>query len=265
MKIKKVLTGLLFGSLFFCSQAQQSDLYERAMYLDQKDTLLYRIMLPENFNESQQYPLILFLHGAGERGNDNEMQLVHGSSLFTSDENREQYPSIVVFPQCPESDFWSNAKFDRTKQGRERVQFQNGGAPTKALELVMQLMDSLTTESFVKKNQVYVAGLSMGGMGTFEILSRKPNMFAAAIPICGGGSTEAASKYSKKVALWVFHGALDEVVDPYFSIEMVTALLESGGIPRFTLYDDANHNSWDPAFKEPDLLQWLFGKTLNQE
>ena len=101
-------------------------------------------------------------------------------------------------------------------------------------------------------------GLSMGGMGTFELLSRKPNTFAAAVPICGGGDPESVSMYAQTIPLWVFHGAQDNVVNPLQSMEMVSALLNSGAHPRFTLYDFANHNSWDPAFAEPDLLPWLF-------
>ena len=101
-------------------------------------------------------------------------------------------------------------------------------------------------------------GLSMGGMGSFELLSRRPDIFAAAIPICGGGDPNSVSGYAKNTPLWVFHGAQDNVVNPLQSMEMVSALLKAGVYPKFTLYDFANHGSWDPAFAEPDLLPWLF-------
>jgi predicted peptidase len=108
-------------------------------------------------------------------------------------------------------------------------------------------------------------GLSMGGMGTFELLSRKPDVFAAAVAICGGGDPDSVTEYASEVPLWAFHGAKDNVVAPQQSITMVSALLKEGGLPRFTLYDDADHNSWDPAFAEPGLLPWLFSHSLKKE
>jgi predicted peptidase len=129
------------------------------------------------------------------------------------------------------------------------------------MALVMDLMDKMVEKPFVKTNQVYVMGLSMGGMGTFEIIYRKPELFAAAIPICGGANPESALAYAKSIPLWVFHGAKDDVVDPNLSINMVSKILNNGGFPRFTLYDFANHNSWDPALAEPELLTWLFSKS----
>ncbi|HNU60200.1 MAG TPA: prolyl oligopeptidase family serine peptidase, partial [Aquaticitalea sp.] len=135
------------------------------------------------------------------------------------------------------------------------------GEPTKALTLVMQLMDEMLTKTYINKQQVYVGGLSMGGMGTFEILSRKPDMFAAAFAICGGGSTQDAKNYAATTSLWIFHGAKDDVVIPQHSIDMVTAILNYGGKPNFTLYADDNHNSWDSAFNEPKFLPWLFSKS----
>ena len=101
----------------------------------------------------------------------------------------------------------------------------------------------------------------MGGMGTFEILYRKPETFAAAFAICGGGNAETVSKYASNTPLWVFHGAKDDLVDPQLSIAMVSADLKAGGKPNFNLYADANHNSWDSAFAEPQLLPWLFSKS----
>src|SRR5690606_3970353 len=192
--MKRISINILY--LFFIlmgikGSAQHQDLYGTKTFINNLDTLNYRIMYPKEFSEDKQYPLVLFLHGAGERGNNNESQLAHGSKLFASDENREAFPAIVIFPQCPQDDYWANAMVNRTTKPLT-LNFQNGGEPTKALSLVMQLMDEMVAKSFVIKNQVYVGGLSMGGMGTFEILSRKPELFAAAFAICGGGNTEAA-------------------------------------------------------------------------
>jgi predicted peptidase len=222
------------------------------------------MLLPKFFSKDKQYPLVLFLHGAGERGNDNNSQLIHGSKLFTNEINRDSFPAIVIFPQCSKNDYWANLMVDRSTKPISR-EFPLDVEPTKALNLVMKLMDDMTNKSFVNRSQVYVGGLSMGGMGTFEILYRKPYMFAAAFAICGGGNPEAAKTYADKTALWVFHGAKDDVVEPHLSIDMVSAILKEGGFPKFTLYDFANHNSWDPAFEEPELLSWLFSNKKSKD
>lgn len=239
-------------------KSQDYSAYEEATFVHHSDTLQYRILWPENFSAEKQYPVVLFLHGAGERGNDNTTQLVHGGKLFLDPETRKKYPAIVIFPQCPENEYWSNALIDRSKAGREKFDYRQQGPPVRSMALVTALMDKMVAEPFTKDDQIYVGGLSMGGMGTFEILSRRPGMFAAAFPICGGGNPDMAYKYAKNTALWVFHGAKDDVVVPSFSEEMVAAVKKAGGNPKFTLYKDANHNSWDPAFAEPELLPWLF-------
>jgi predicted peptidase len=261
MDIKKIYIGLFVVlATPWIMGAQPGQLYKKELYVVKGDTLPYRIMWPEHFDETKTYPLVLFLHGAGERGNDNESQLIHGSSLFSSAENRERFPAIVIFPQCPTTDYWSNVKVDRSKKGRAKFVYKNGGAPTKALKMVMSLMETYVSRPYVDTGRIYAVGLSMGGMGTFEILARRPQMFAAAIPICGGGDPRSVTAYAKEIPLWAFHGAKDDVVDPSFSIEMVSAILQAGGYPRFSLFDTANHNSWDPAFQQPEFLPWLFGK-----
>lgn len=248
--------------LFFISNsvAQDSNSFSKEIFINNSDTLSYRILLPKNFDESKQYPIVLFLHGAGERGSDNTKQLVHGSKLFLNNINRGAFPAIVIFPQCPQNDYWSNATVDRTTKPISLV-YPLNAAPTKSLNLVMSLMDEFLSKPYVNKNKIYVGGLSMGGMGTFEILHRKPNMFAAAFAICGGGNPDTVKAYANNTELWVFHGAKDDVVNPQLSVSMVSAYLQAGGKPNFTLYADDNHNSWDSAFAEPELLPWLFSKS----
>ncbi|MCB0472892.1 MAG: prolyl oligopeptidase family serine peptidase [Flavobacteriaceae bacterium] len=264
MKSKLIVLAMALLSVITVN-AQKESLYQKQEYIKGEDTLLYRIMFPKHFSEARQYPLLLFLHGSGERGNDNEKQLVHGSKLFANEMVRDSFPAIVIFPQCPEQDYWSDVEVDRSSMPLG-LKFQNKGTPTKALQLVIDLMKEYIGKDYVKSDQVYVMGLSMGGMGTFEIIYRQPDMFAAAIPICGGGDPETTASYAKKIPLWVFHGAQDNVVDPQFSIDMVSAILKEGGYPRFTLFDFANHNSWDATFAEPELLKWLFShhKTSGQ-
>ncbi len=239
----------------------QENSYQKKEFLQGNDTLKYRILYPKDFLETNKYPLLLFLHGAGERGSDNEKQLVHGSKLFV--DSIQKYPAIVIFPQCPENGYWSNVDNDRTTNPVTR-NFPINGKPNKALQLVMDLMDKFQTKPFVNKDKIYVGGLSMGGMGTFEILSRKPTFFAAAFAICGGGNPALAEKYAKTTSMWIFHGAKDDVVNPQLSLDMVSSILNFGGTPNFTLYHDANHNSWDHAFAEEEFLNWLFSNSLNK-
>tara|TARA_R110002051_G_scaffold6950_1_gene32827 strand:+ start:829 stop:1641 length:813 start_codon:yes stop_codon:yes gene_type:complete len=258
---------LFLNALLFCTSilsAQHQDFYKEAIFVKQGDTLKYRIMLPKDFSESSQYPVVFFLHGAGERGNDNTSQLVHGSSLFASEDNRDNFPAIVIFPQCPKNEYWANATIDRSTKPIG-LNFPLDTAPTKPLSLVMELLDDMLARPYVNKNKIYVGGLSMGGMGTFEILYRKPEIFAAAITICGAGNPEATIKYAKSIPLWVFHGAKDDVVSPLSSVGMVEGLLKNGGRPNFNLYANDNHNSWDSAFAEPELLPWLFSKSKTIE
>ena len=257
MKIKlSIAFVFLFLSIF--SKAQDKSLFKKETYISGNDTLPYRILLPLDYDASKKYPLILVMHGAGERGNDNEAQLVHGSYLFLKDSVRQQYPAIVVFPQCAANSFWSNAefKFDSVA-GKRSLIFRSDGEPTVSMKLAQELLYKIMDDYRVNKKQVYVGGLSMGGMGTFEIVRRNPKLFAAAFPICGGGAA-ATAPAMKKVKWWVFHGDVDAVVPASLSQEMVDALKAAGADVKYSLYPGVNHNSWDNAFAEPELLPWLF-------
>ncbi len=254
--------GRLCVLLFLCVQAiaqNDTSLYQRKLYIHNGDTLPYRMLLPQNYDATQYYPLILMLHGSGERGSDNNLQLVHGGSLFVQPEVRTRFPAIVVFPQCPAKSFWSNVDIKTDSSGKRSFNYQTGGKPTVAMDLANRLLHSLIDEYSVAKDQVYVGGLSMGGMGTFEIVRRNAKLFAAAMPICGGAAPATAEKL-KRVHWWVFHGAKDDVVPPVNSERMVTALKKQNADVQFTLYPNANHNSWDSAFAEPNLLPWLFSQ-----
>lgn len=250
----------IFVCLFTNVVNAQQELYKEDFFVRNGDTLKYRILYPKDFSKDIRYPLVLFLHGAGGRGNENHRQLIHGRKLFASEEIRENFPAIIVLPQCPKEDYWSNATVDRSTYPFS-LTFPENDPPTKSMSLVMDFMDSMIAKPYVSKEQVYVGGLSMGGMGTFEILSRKPDMFAAAFAICGAGNPILTKNYAQKVPLWIFHGAKDNVIKPQCSMDMVLAIIENGGTPNFNLYADDNHNSWDSAFSEPYLIPWLFSKS----
>lgn len=237
--------------------AQNLNEYQYKQYIKGTDTLPYRILYPENFNPDNKYPVLFFLHGAGERGNNNTSQLVHGGELFLNKKIRKNFPAIVIFPQCPKDSYWSNVQIT-SNQGKRSFNFKKGGEPTKAMKLVLNLIKKVRSENYIDDDRVYAGGLSMGGMGTFELLRRKPRYFAASFSICGGDNVANVKKY-RKVPLWVFHGAKDDVVDPSLSDRVVKELKRLGAKDvRHTIYPNANHNSWDPAFAEPELLPWLF-------
>ncbi|MGV8815860.1 MAG: prolyl oligopeptidase family serine peptidase [Gelidibacter sp.] len=251
-----IVTLFLMSALKLSAQHQEAFVQEQ--FISGKDTLNYRVMRPKSLESSKKYPLVVFLHGAGERGSDNTKQLAHGSELFYK--IRDSFPAIVIFPQCPENDYWSNVTVDRSTMPLS-LKFPSDSAPTKSMTLVMQLVEKMLAKPNVDKNQIYVGGLSMGGMGTFEILFRKPDVFAAAFAICGAGNPETTEFYAKTVPMWIFHGANDDVVDPQQSVAMVSGILKYGGKPSFSLYAQDNHNSWDSAFAEPQLISWLFSNS----
>lgn len=253
---KKIFTTLLVLASI-TTHAQNFSAYTKELFIKGTDTLPYRLLLPENYDPSKKYPLIIFLHGSGERGNDNESQLSHGADLFLRNDIRKNYPAIVVFPQCPANSFWSNVDIKTDNTGKEKFDFSPAGKPTAAMVLTEGMIKQLEHKYAVNKKQVYVGGLSMGGMGTFEIVRRNPKLFAAAFPMCGGANPSSANKM-KGTAWWIFHGAKDDVVDPSFSQQMADALREVKADIKFTLYPNANHNCWDNAFAEPELLSWLF-------
>ena len=256
----KCLNLLIVFFIFNYLNSQELKLYEKEIFVYENDTLNYRILKPLNYNPNKQYPVHLFLHGSGERGNDNSSQLTHGGKLFLKKENREKYNSWVIFPQCSKNDRWPSLSSDQWDKSFNN----NNSKPNKSLGLVIRLMDKFIEKKQVDKQRIYLSGLSMGGMGTFEILFRRPNMFAAATPICGNGIPQLAKLYADKVPLWIFHGSDDNVVSPKYSLAMAKAIIEAGGSPKMTLYENTGHGSWNNAFEEKDFLKWIHSKSNKQ-
>lgn len=253
---------IVFSSLFVSTMAFAQDFsaFQAKHLVHRGDTLPYRILYPEGYNPEGSYPVLFFLHGAGERGNDNQKQLVHGAKLFLEDSIRTAFPAIVVFPQCPAESYWSNVDIQSTEAGGREFYFRTKGKPSTAMSLFLRLVKHIGKHEAVDAQRVYIGGLSMGAMGTFEALRRKPKIFAAAFAICGGDNTANVKKYAH-VPLWIFHGEQDNVVPPTHSHVLVTELKRLGASPQASFYPTANHNSWDDAFAEPDLIPWLFSNT----
>ncbi len=252
---------ILIAGMFFLvnfAKAQDSSLYAKHFFAHNRDTMPYRVLLPLNFDARKKYPLILFLHGSGRRGNDNEKQLEHTGDLFLTDSIRKKYAAIVVFPQCSNESFWSNNKFHYDSSSKKNIiEFKEDGEPTKAMKLLMELLRNLEDNYPLDTKRMYVGGQSMGGLGTFELVRRMPGTFAAAFAICGGADITTAKKISR-TAWWIFHGLKDSVVDPQFSKDIADALRKEGADVKLTLYPKDGHNSWDDAFEEPALFSWMF-------
>jgi len=229
------------------------ELFEARVFVSEEgDTLLYRIMVPDEIEEGEQYPLVLFLHGAGERGNDNTAQLEWGVHAFANPEFREWNPAIVIAPQVPEDGYWGNLNW--REDGTELTD-----EPSTPLELARQLVLQTIEDFPVDENRLYITGLSMGGFGTWDMITRHPDLFAAAMPVCGGGDPTKAHLLVD-MPIWNFHGAKDNVVPAELSRDMIQAIRIAGGSPGYTEYPDTDHFSWIPAYADAHVLEWLFNQ-----
>jgi lysophospholipase L1-like esterase/dienelactone hydrolase len=215
-------------------------------------TLGYRLLKPENYDAAKKYPLVLLLHGSGERGQDNEAQLKYGAALFLKPGTREKYACFVVVPQCPPDQKWADIDWSSdTPVQPEKVSQPMGH--------VLGALEGLEKEFSIDMDRLYVTGLSMGGYGTWDLITRNPEKWAAAAPICGGGDKTKAAR-AKDLPIWAFHGALDKTVKPARTQEMIAAIEAAGGHPLFSEYPYVGHDSWNHAFDEPAFLPWLFAQ-----
>lgn len=220
--------------------------------------LPYRILYPKDFDKKKKYPLHIFLHGAGERGSDNVSQLIHGSDLFLK--MNVNYPAIVIFPQCPKDNTWAVVGHSRINN-QNLFSFPKDPQHTWAMEALLKLLDKTLNKKYIDTNRVYLGGLSMGGMGTFELLHTRPDTFAAATPICGAGNSENTSSWAKKTPVWIFHGEKDTAVPVIYSKNIIEALKQEGISPKASLYPDVQHDSWTNAFADPDFFPWIYSQS----
>ena len=244
---------------------QDLSLYEKHWYNAEEGRLPYRLLYPKSFDSTRPYPVIVFLHGAGSRGNDNESQLMIGGRYFLRTENREKYPAIILFPQCSAIEPWADFTIenDPVTGTSTHWNFPFNKKSTYPTSVLIQLLDSLAKLSFVDSSRIYVGGLSQGGMGVFDIVARRPDLFAAAFPICGGDKVSTTRNFAGKVSMWIFHGEKDDVVPVSFSRDFYKALQKASADVRYTEYPGVLHNSWVNALAEPELLSWLFSKRKN--
>ena len=213
------------------------------------ETMPYRIFIPRDYDSRKKYPVILWLHGGGGRGNDNLKQIsegnTSGSHIWISENAQSKYPSFVLAPQCPEDQMWTTVETAKS---------------TRQLGLALEILAAIEKEFAIDTRRRYVAGQSMGGLGSWSLITEHPGMFAAAIPVCGGGNEKLARKLVK-TAIWAFHGTLDQAISVERTGLMIAAVRSAGGHPKYTEYTDLGHNIWNRAFHEVDLLDWVFAQT----
>ena len=250
MRIYFLLFALAFFVLQYRATAQQ-DRFSKNQYIRNGDTLNYRLLFPDA-DTLRRYPLVIFLHGSGERGSDNEAQLKWGVQNFASDKNMVEHPAIVIAPQCPLAQSWSNTKHPPNSTVIELLP-----TPSKAVQLLIELIKQTVAKMPVDSNRIYITGLSMGGYGTFDAIERYPHLFAAAVPVCGGGDLSKASLIAH-IPMWMFHGAEDPAVNTANSVEMNAALMKAGAHPGLTIYPETGHFSWLAAYSDEHMMEWLF-------
>jgi len=218
--------------------------------------LPYQLMEPDSklqTSNSKLFPLVIFLHGSGERGIDNSSQMKNGVHAFVEKEMRQKHPCYLLVPQCPPEQRWGGSSRD------PKLVFDEKN-PTVQGRMVIELIEkTLQEHPDIDRNRVYITGLSMGGFGTFDALMRRPDLFAAGMPLCGGGDPKSVERI-KDIPLWVFHGRLDEAVYPRFSWEIVEALKKVGSKVQYTEYSTLGHNVWDVTYYNPAVLEWLFSQ-----
>ena len=247
---------LLLLSLLTQSVSLAADFEARDFECPDGAKLRYRLLAPPTLELGKKYPLVVFLHGAAERGDDNVTQLKHGAPAFAKPEAREKFPAFVFAPQCPKDKKWVETVWSGTK----------GTAPADPGPMetcVLAAVESLLNEFPIDRDRVYVTGISMGGFATWDLVTRYPDRFAAAVPVCGGGDREKAS-VAKRVPVWAFHGLEDKVVVPARSQEMIAGVRAAGGKAVLTEYPGVAHDSWTFAFSEPNLLPWIFAQYRGQ-
>lgn len=234
----RILALLLFVTAVLSVPVLADDSAQTSQRLDVtiRVQMGYLLYLPKDYDTKESWPLVLFLHGSGERGDDLELVKKHGPPKLIGE--GKEFPFIVVSPQCPKDQSWE------------------------PIELTA-LLDEVTKNHKVDQDRIYVTGLSMGGFATWELAAFTPNRFAAIAPICGGGEQYWTKRF-KHLPVWAFHGAKDKGVPLERTQEMIDALTKNGGTPKLTIYPEAEHDSWTETYNNPEFYEWLLAQKRKQ-
>lgn len=208
-----------------------------------------RLLKPQILEKGQLYPLLVSLHGAGERGNDNQRQLKYLPQKLAQSPWIDQYPCFLLAPQCPLEMNWSAPanRLEATENNDQSLLVQ-----------IHQMIQNVSNEYPIDQRRIYITGYSMGGFGTWSMIDRYPETFAAAVPICSGGKPDTVSRFAQ-LPIWVAHGDADQIIPVERSRLMVDALRKAGGDPIYKELPGVNHDSWTPTYEETSgMLAWLF-------
>lgn len=257
MRVSTILLSMVMAvTPFMCYSHRpiENEEYARYIFVDASDKEMPYRMLSPDVEEGEKYPLVVFLHGSGERGSDNEKQLLHGASIFSNPSNADKYPAFVVFPQCKEKS-WTNATTPKD--------FMPGAEtpPISQSELiVMNLIQDVIKHHPIDPARVYVVGISMGGIAAYDLACRFPDMFAAAVPICGAVNPDRLA-VAKDVNFMIFHGEEDDEVPNICGREAYKALNAAGAQVEYVEFAGVGHECWYNAFNYPSLLPWLYSQS----
>lgn len=258
MKISTILYLSMCALISLSANARgphMNEEYAKQVFVDSSsNSMPYRILSPDNIELGEKYPLVIFLHGSGERGDDNEKQLAHGASTFSNPANINKYPAFVVFPQCKEK-AWTEKIDERMFMPGSPIQEES-----KSEKLVMNLIEDLIEHNPIDRNRIYIIGMSMGGIATYDLVCRHPEVFTAAVPICGAINPERLSD-ARGVKFLIFHGEEDDEVPSFCSREAYKALNSLGAEVDYVEFAGMGHDCWSSAFNYPSFLPWLFSQT----
>ncbi|MFA5043316.1 MAG: dienelactone hydrolase family protein [Kiritimatiellia bacterium] len=228
---------------------------EAHVYKDESEqTMPYRLFIPRGYNPRNRYPLVLSLHGAGERGHDNLKQLVPWVAGWMTEEVQSKHPCLILMPQCPADQQWVDTPWAKGSYAYLKIPV------SKPMKLARMILDKVIQDKSVDRSRIYVMGASMGGYGAWDFVMRCPELVAAAVPVCGGGDP-AMAHVIREVPIWAFHGDKDTTVPTSGSQDMADAIKEAGGTRiKLTLYEGVGHGSYLKAWREKKLVEWIFNQ-----
>tara|TARA_R110002096_G_scaffold24760_5_gene77920 strand:+ start:5959 stop:6729 length:771 start_codon:yes stop_codon:yes gene_type:complete len=218
-------------------------------------TFNYRTRIPSKLDQAEQYPVLVFLHGAGGRGDNNIGQLADAGAI-TAFEKRSlgsELPAFVFAGQVPKGELWVDVKWTTLEHRMPAI--------SNSMRMMFESLDAFLEEhsANIDRNRIYVMGLSMGGYGTWDAMQRRPDFWAAAVPICGGGDVELAKSIAH-IPCWTWHGDKDGAINVSRSRDMVAALNAAGGSPKYTEMPGVGHNVWNNCWASDELWEWLFAQ-----
>ena len=263
--LKATIFGVLMVSSVTWSQAKEKPVMHAEMakiseartFERNGVTLPYRLFKPKNYDPKKTYPLYLALHGAGARATDNYRTLkqdVWSINTLCSEAIRDKHPCFIVVPQVPPMGSWVDLDWNHGSYKLADV------APSDFMKLLVPLLEETRKEFKIDDKRMYVGGYSMGGYGTWDVVARNPNLFAAAVPVCGSGAPDCAASI-KHLPIWIFHGEKDGVVPAKGSREMYEALKNAGAPVKYTEFKGTGHNAWEPTWQTEGLVDWLFSQS----